>query len=74
MIAYEWPNLDIRVDCGRGTYIRALARDIGEAVGTKGYLTALKRTAVGEFRIGDAVSVEKLQANGVEAFLKIKTV
>src|SRR6266850_1959510 len=51
VVGHEWPFLQIRVDCGRGTYIRSLARDIGEALGTKGYLTALKRTAVGQFQI-----------------------
>src|SRR5688572_27182425 len=39
MLRYEWPLLEIRVDCGRGTYIRSLARDIGESLGTIGYLT-----------------------------------
>src|SRR5438045_1329251 len=40
LIEYDWPKLEICVDCGRGTYIRSLARDIGEALGTKGFLTA----------------------------------
>jgi tRNA pseudouridine55 synthase len=70
MLRYEWPVVEIRVDCGRGTYIRSLARDIGETLGTKGYLTALKRTAVGQFRVDDAVTVEKLQSDSIEPFLK----
>src|SRR5436190_369530 len=60
ILRYEWPMLEIRVDCGRGTYIRSLARDIGEALGTKGYLTQLKRTAVGAFRIEQSVTLEQL--------------
>jgi len=70
VVGHEWPFLQIRVDCGRGTYIRSLARDIGEALGTKGYLTALKRTAVGQFQIEKALTIEKLQAEGVEPFLQ----
>jgi len=70
MTRYEWPTLEIRVDCGRGTYIRALARDIGEALGTTGYLTALKRTAVGRSRIEEAITIEQMQAKGVAPFLE----
>ena len=69
LLRYEWPALELRVDCGRGTYIRSLARDIGEALGTKGYLTALKRTAVGKFRIEDALEIEQLQSANIEQSL-----
>jgi len=67
---YEWPFVQIRVNCGRGTYIRSLARDIAEELGTKGYLTELKRTAVGPFRIADAVTIEKVQSEGIEGFIR----
>jgi len=60
LTAYEYPQLEIDVLCGSGTYIRALARDIGEALGTGGYCSALTRTAVGEFRIDDAVAPDDL--------------
>lgn len=50
-------DLDVVVDCSSGTYIRALARDLGAALGVGGHLTALRRTAVGPFGIGDAVDV-----------------
>lgn len=49
-------RLRIRVRCSKGTYIRALARDIGEAAESCAYLTALKRTAVGPYRLEEAVS------------------
>jgi len=49
--------LDVRVECSSGTYVRALARDLGEALGVGGHLTALRRTAVGPFRVEDAVPV-----------------
>jgi tRNA pseudouridine55 synthase len=47
-------DLDVRVDCSSGTYIRALARDLGDALGVGGHLTALRRTRVGPFEIADA--------------------
>lgn len=55
-IRYEWPELEIDVRCGSGTYIRALARDLGAALGVGGYCDALERTAVGAFVIEDAVA------------------
>lgn len=50
-------DLDVIVDCSSGTYIRALARDLGEALGVGGHLTALRRTRVGPFDVADAVTV-----------------
>ena len=50
----EIPEVDFRVVCSKGTYIRALARDIGEAVGVGAHLSALRRTRIGEQRIEDA--------------------
>jgi tRNA pseudouridine55 synthase len=47
-------ELDVRVECSSGTYIRALARDLGAALGVGGHLTALRRTRVGPFAVGDA--------------------
>lgn len=49
-------ELDVVVDCSSGTYIRALARDLGAALGVGGHLTALRRTRIGAFDVGDAVS------------------
>lgn len=53
-------DLDVVVDCSSGTYIRALARDLGGALGVGGHLTALRRTRVGPFAVADAVSVDDL--------------
>lgn len=49
--SYAWPMLHVTVRCGKGTYIRSLARDLGAAVGAGGMLASLRRTRVGEFRI-----------------------
>ena len=54
----ETMQMSIRVVCGKGTYIRALARDIGEALNSGAYLTALCRTRVGDVRIEDCLTLE----------------
>jgi tRNA pseudouridine55 synthase len=48
------------VDCSSGTYVRALARDLGDTLGVGGHLTALRRTRVGRFRIEQARSLDEL--------------
>lgn len=53
-------DLDVRVTCSSGTYIRALARDLGAALGVGGHLTALRRTAVGPFAVGQAGDIDEL--------------
>ena len=53
---YEWPELEITVRCGPGTYVRSLARDIGEGLGTGGHCAALRRLASGPFRVEDALA------------------
>lgn len=53
-------DIDVVVSCSSGTYVRALARDLGEALGVGGHLTALRRTEVGPFSVGDAVPNERL--------------
>ena len=51
-------QLTLRVVCGKGTYIRALARDLGRALQTGAFLTSLRRTRVGDFNVGNTVSFE----------------
>ena len=53
------PDITIRVVCSKGTYIRALARDIGEALQSGGHLTALRRTRVGQYKVEDCLNPEK---------------
>ncbi|QOI99103.1 MAG: tRNA pseudouridine(55) synthase TruB [Phycisphaeraceae bacterium] len=60
ILHYEWPSLRLRVACGKGTYIRSLARDLGAVVGAGGYLTALRRTRVGRWTIDQARSLDAL--------------
>jgi len=58
---HEAQSLTIRVVCSKGTYIRALARDIGEALGSGAHLTALCRTRVGDVRIEDCMTLEQFE-------------
>jgi tRNA pseudouridine55 synthase len=53
-------DLDVVVDCSSGTYIRALARDLGDALGVGGHLTALRRTRIGPFALTAAVAVDAI--------------
>jgi tRNA pseudouridine55 synthase len=56
-------DVDVEVDCSSGTYIRALARDVGATLGVGGHLTALRRTRVGRFDVAQARSLEDLAAH-----------
>lgn len=69
LLDYTWPLARLKIDCGRGTYIRAIARDIGAALGVGGYLTELRRTRVGQFDVGHAVRVEDLSAETLPGYL-----
>lgn len=57
---FEWPFLDLQVDCGAGTYIRSIARDLGQALGCGGMIEALRRTAIGPFQVSQARPIEEL--------------
>jgi tRNA pseudouridine55 synthase len=70
ILDWQWPYLKIRVDCGRGTYIRAIARDLGEMLKTGGYLTELRRTRIGPFDLNRSVTLEQLLKDGVEPHLQ----
>ena len=54
-------QLDLRIVCGKGTYIRALARDLGRALGSGAYLTQLRRTRVGEYDIDKCIEYDHFQ-------------
>ena len=60
ILDYKWPDLTIRCQVSSGTYIRALGEDIGKELGVGGYLTALRRTQVGEWRIEGAKRLGEL--------------
>ena len=61
MLNYSFPDIKVRLRCSKGTYIRAIARDIGKRLESGAYLTALQRTAVGKFKVTEATNLEKFQ-------------
>ena len=66
-------DLDVVVDCSSGTYIRALARDLGAALGVGGHLTALRRTRIGPFGLDGAASIDDLSATALRAPAEVGT-
>jgi len=72
LLSHDGDLLELRVVCSKGTYIRVLAEDIGEALGCGAHLGALRRTGAGRFRIDQATSLQELQgldASGLAARL-----
>ena len=61
LLRCELPEIEVRVVCSKGTYIRALARDIGEALNSGAHLTALRRTRVGTVRVEDCLQLDSFQ-------------
>jgi tRNA pseudouridine55 synthase len=62
LVDWSAPDAIVRVDCGKGTYVRVLAEDVAAALGTVAHLAALRRTAVGSFRVERACTLEQLEA------------
>ena len=67
VLSFEAPYLKLAVTCSKGTYIRVLAKDIGEALGCGAHLSALRRTMVGGFRIEEAATFEALETIDIDA-------
>ncbi len=60
MVDYTWPLLTVRIHCGKGFYVRALARDLGRVLETGGWCRSIRRTAVGAFTIDQATPLDKV--------------
>ena len=60
VLEFEWPDITVRIRCGSGTYIRSIARDLGDRLGSGGLMTALERTQIGNFTAADAVDPDSL--------------
>src|SRR3954454_2238049 len=67
---YEYPELEVDIECGSGTYIRALGRDIGEALETGALMSQLQRTAIGWFHSEDACRLEDLAPETLQQLLR----
>ena len=62
------------VSCSKGTYIRSLCEDIAKKLGTIGYMTKLKRTKVGDFKIEDSVSIEEFEKNPTKYIIPLEEI
>ncbi len=69
--AYRYPTLDLEIRCGKGTYIRSLARDLGERLGCGAYLQNLRRTRVGRFSEAQALSLDTDQETALARVLPL---
>ncbi|QEG34225.1 tRNA pseudouridine(55) synthase TruB [Bythopirellula goksoeyrii] len=63
---YEYPELDLAIDCGSGTYVRSLGRDLAESLGTGAVMSRLVRTAIGEFTLNQSVAIDELTPERIE--------
>lgn len=70
LVAYEPPDLELRIVCSTGTYVRSLAHDLGRTLGCGGHIVALRRTAVGEFTVRDAVPLDALTSENWTTYLQ----
>jgi tRNA pseudouridine55 synthase len=76
--APDQDHIEIEIECGKGTYVRALARDLSAELGACGHVSQLRRTRVGRFAAADSISVETLEdfcnrGAGLEALLPVET-
>lgn len=67
---YDYPAFELTIECGSGTYVRALGRDIAAALGTTAVMSALRRTAIGGFRVEDALAMDELSPETLEQKLR----
>lgn len=72
VLEYRYPRIDLEIRCGKGTYIRSLARDLGERLGCGAYLAALRRTRVGHFSTDDALSLDADQKTALARLLALR--
>ena len=61
-LSFDYPNVVMSVTCSKGTYIRTLAQDMGETLGVGAHLSGLRRTAVGDLQLSDALTLEQIEA------------
>jgi tRNA pseudouridine55 synthase len=69
-IGYSWPLLELEIDCSKGTYIRAIARDLGEALGCGGLVETLERTRIGPFTRDQAIDPRELSSENIAAVIR----
>ncbi len=70
IVRFEYPELELAIECGSGTYVRSLGRDLAEVLGTRAVMSALVRTAIGGFRVEDAVNLDELTPDSFAKYLQ----
>jgi len=69
IVRYEYPELELDVRCGSGTYIRAIGRDLARAVGSAAVMSQLERTAIGSFHLAAACPWEQIERDQISKWL-----
>src|SRR3954467_11019886 len=69
VVRYAYPELELLVRCGSGTYIRSLGRDLAEALDTAGVMSQLRRLAIGPFNVQQALDLDRLTREAAEISL-----
>lgn len=69
LINYEWPVAELRVECSSGTYIRSLVHDLGESLAVGAYMSALRRTSIGQWQVEAAVDLKQLNQDNWTEYL-----
>lgn len=62
LIAVDLPELQVKIQCSKGTYIRSIANDLGLKLGVGAYLKSLRRTAIGNYKVEQAITMNKIEA------------
>ncbi|MEQ8210071.1 MAG: tRNA pseudouridine(55) synthase TruB [Lacipirellulaceae bacterium] len=66
---FEYPELQLTIHCGSGTYVRSIGRDLAEALGTKAVMSGLERTAIGSFRVEESLATDAIEPSTLETHL-----
>jgi tRNA pseudouridine55 synthase len=70
LMNYSWPRLELEIACGGGTYVRSIARDVGEDLGCGGFVETLVRTRIGHFAIESAIDPKVLTPDSLQQYLR----
>ena len=65
LTSYSYPELTLQIVCGSGTYVRSIGRDLAEQLGTAAVMAKLERTAIGEFRVEDALGLDQIDSRSI---------
>ncbi len=69
VLSYAWPNLEMEIECGSGTYIRSIGRDLGQLLGCGAVMTNLVRTRIGPFELSLSIELEELDSDSIRSLL-----